>query len=71
MGTYEAGKEARRVRATLATSIPEPVVRSVGLGCSDPAAVDPAGWSGPDDLVVAEAGEDLCRLVTPGGPSPR
>ncbi|MHB1535030.1 MAG: lactate racemase domain-containing protein [Acidimicrobiales bacterium] len=63
-GTYdpEAG-ERHRVTVTLATSIPEDVVRSVNLDYLDPATVDPQAWvSDPDTLVVRDAGEDLYRL---------
>jgi hypothetical protein len=63
-GTYDAEHgERRRVRVTLATGIPEKVVRRVNLGYLDPAAVDIAGWEAdPTALVVKDAGEVLYRL---------
>ncbi len=48
---------------TLATSIPESVVRSVNLDYLDPNDIDPAAWTtDPDTLVVQDAGEDLYLL---------
>ncbi len=63
-GTYDpASGEHPRVTVTLATGIPEDVVRAVNLDYLDPAAVDPQQWaSDPDTLVVPDAGEDLYRL---------
>jgi nickel-dependent lactate racemase len=63
-GTYDAVQGERfRVTVTLATGIPEEVVRSVNLDYLDPAAVDPAAWAAePDTLIVPNAGEDLYRL---------
>ena len=63
-GTYDPlDGEHLRVRVTLATGIPEDVVRSVNLNYLDPAEVDPATWAAdPDTLVVPDAGEDLYRL---------
>jgi nickel-dependent lactate racemase len=63
-GTYdpETG-EHLRVTVTLATGIPEHVVRSANLDYLDPAAVNQQAWeSDPDTLVVPDAGEDLFRL---------
>jgi nickel-dependent lactate racemase len=63
-GTYdpETG-EHQRVRVTLATGIPEAIVRRVNLGYLAPEAVDPAGWASvPGTLVVPDAGEVLYRL---------
>jgi len=63
-GTYdpETGEQLR-VTVTLATGIPEDVVRSVNLDYLDPADIDPATWAAdPDTLVVPDAGEDLYRL---------
>ncbi len=73
-GTYdeEAG-ERLRVTVTLASGIPEEVVRAANLDYLDPATIDPAAWEGrPNTLVVAEAGEDLYRLrpTGTGDPSP-
>ncbi len=64
-GTYDpATGEHPRVTVTLATGIPEDVVRAVNLDYLDPAAVDPKQWaSDPDTLVVPDAGEDLYRLT--------
>ena len=48
---------------TLATGIPEDVVRRANLGYLAPDAVDPEGWlADPDALVVPDAGEVLYRL---------
>jgi nickel-dependent lactate racemase len=63
-GTYDpvAGENVR-VTVTLATGIPEDVVRSVNLGYLSPDDVDPTAWAAdPGTLVVADAGEDLYRL---------
>lgn len=67
-GTWDAvNGERARVKVTLATGIPEDVVRSVGLDYLDPDTVDPVVWpDSPDTLVVAEAGEDLYRLRATG-----
>ncbi|HEX3825397.1 MAG TPA: lactate racemase domain-containing protein [Mycobacteriales bacterium] len=64
VGTYDPqyGEQAR-VTVTLATGIPEAIVRSVNLDYLDPAEIDIAAWeSAPDTLVVPNAGEDLYRL---------
>jgi nickel-dependent lactate racemase len=63
-GTWdEVGGERDRVTVTLATGIPEDVVRSINLDYLDPAEVDRAAWAAdPDTLVVPDAGEDLYRL---------
>jgi nickel-dependent lactate racemase len=63
-GTYDpVDGERLRVRVTLATGIPEEVVRSVSLGYLSPGEVDPAAWArDPGTLVVRDAGEDLFRL---------
>ncbi|MDN5913679.1 MAG: lactate racemase domain-containing protein [Pseudonocardia sp.] len=63
-GTYDAEHGERcRVRVTLATGIPEQVVRAANLSYLDPAAVDlDAERADPDTLVVAQAGEVLYRL---------
>jgi hypothetical protein len=51
------------VTVTLATGIPEAVVRSVNLDYLDPASVDVADFDAdPDTLVVPDAGEVLYRL---------
>jgi hypothetical protein len=48
---------------TLATGIPEDVVRSVGLGYLDPARVNLQDYQAdPDTLYVEKAGEILYRL---------
>jgi hypothetical protein len=52
---------------TLATGIPEEVVRSVNLNYLDPAEVDIAAYEAdPDTFVEPHAGEVLYRL-RPGG----
>ena len=51
---------------TLATGIPEDVVRAVNLDYLDPAEVDVEAWAAdPGTLVVRDAGEVLHRLRTP------
>ncbi|MFI1582974.1 lactate racemase domain-containing protein [Embleya sp. NPDC020630] len=63
-GTYdEEHGERCRLTVTLATGIPEDVVRGANLGHLDPAAVDFAALAAdPDTLVVPQAGEILHRL---------
>ncbi|MGE5763608.1 MAG: lactate racemase domain-containing protein [Mycobacterium leprae] len=63
-GTYdEVRGERHRVTVTLATGIPEDVVRSINLDYLDPSEVDVDAWGAdPDTLVVPQAGEDLFRL---------
>ena len=63
-GTYDpVDGERLRVTVTLATGIPEDVVRAINLDYLDPAEVDPDGWADdPDTLVVPRAGEVLYRL---------
>jgi len=63
-GTYDAENGERcRVTVTLATGIPEDVVRAINLDYLDPAEVDIEAWSAdPDTLVVPKAGEVLFRL---------
>jgi nickel-dependent lactate racemase len=63
-GTYDpVGGEHQRVRVTLATGIPEDVVRNANLGHLAPATVDlDALRADPDTLVVPDAGEVLFRL---------
>ena len=59
-GTYDPVEgERQRVKVTLATGIPEDVVRAANLGWLDPADVDLAD---PDAFVVPDAGEVLFRL---------
>ena len=66
-GTWSAEDgERNRVTVTLATGIPEEVVRSVNLNYLDPAAVDIAAYEAdPDTFVEPHAGEVLYRLGTP------
>ncbi len=67
-GTYDAatGVERPRLRVTLATGIPEDVVRAANLEYLDPAAVDLAAAADDEDtLLVPEAGEVLFRLARP------
>jgi lactate racemase len=63
-GTYDrATGEHQRVHVTLATGIPEAVVRHANLGYVAPDTVDLAGWlAEPGALVVPDAGEVLYRL---------
>jgi nickel-dependent lactate racemase len=59
--------ERNRVTVTLATGIPEDIVRSVNLNYLDPATVDIAACEAdPDTFVEPHAGEVLYRL-RPGG----
>ena len=63
-GTYDpVAGERSRVQVTLATGIPEAVVRRAGLGHLDPGAVHRAYYEAdPAALVAPEAGEVLHRL---------
>jgi nickel-dependent lactate racemase len=63
-GTWDAEHGERgRVTVTLATGIPEDVVRSINLDYLDPASVDIAAFEAdPDTLVLPQAGEVLYRL---------
>jgi lactate racemase len=63
-GTWDAEQgERNRVTVTLATGIPEEVVRAVNLNYLDPASVDIAAYQAdPDTFVVPHAGEVLYRL---------
>lgn len=55
--------ERNRVTVTLATGIPEDVVRSVSLSYRDPATLDRAAYEAdPDTFVEPHAGEVLYRL---------
>jgi hypothetical protein len=57
--------ERGRVTVTLATGIPEDIVRAANLDYLDPATVDIAAYEAdPDVLVVHQAGEVLHRLRT-------
>ena len=63
-GTYddEIGERCRLV-VTLATGIPEEVVRAANLNYLDPESVDFAALeTDPETLVVPQAGEVLFRL---------
>lgn len=63
-GTWDPEHGERgRVTVTLATGIPEDVVRAVNLDHLDPTQVDFEAWErDPDALVVHDAGEVLHRL---------
>ena len=71
-GTYDPiDGERQRVRVTLATGIPEDVVRQANLGHVDPAEVDlAAAEADPETLVVHDAGEVLYRLRPQNGVLP-
>jgi lactate racemase len=59
----ETTGEVGRVTVTLATGIPEDVVRAANLNYLDPVSVDVAAYeSDPETLVVPDAGEVLFRL---------
>ncbi len=66
-GTWSAENgERNRVTVTLATGIPEEVVRSVNLNYLNPADVDIAAYQAdPDTFVEPHAGEVLYRLGSP------
>ena len=70
-GTWDPERgEQNRVTVTLATGIPEDVVRSVNLNYLDPASLEIAAYEAdPDTFVEPHAGEVLYRL-RPGHPSP-
>ena len=70
-GTWDPEHGERNgVTATLATGIPEGVVRSVNLNYLDPTTVEIAAYEAdPDTFVEPHAGEVLCRLGTQG-PAP-
>ncbi len=72
-GSYDQSTgEHLRVTVTLATSIPEDIVRSVSLDYLSPDAVDQRAWAAdPGTLVVPEAGERLYRLAARGDPAKR
>jgi nickel-dependent lactate racemase len=63
-GTYDdIDGERSRVTVTLATGLPERVVRAVNLDYLNPDEVDASEWAAdPHTLVVPNAGEDLYRL---------
>jgi nickel-dependent lactate racemase len=65
VGTYDrVHGERERVRVTLATGIPESVVRRANLAYLDPAGIDLDDWQNdPLALVVPDAGEVLYRLA--------
>ena len=63
-GTWDpVNGERDRVTVTLATGIPEEVVRAANLDYLDPASVDLVAYEAdPDTLVIPQAGEILFRL---------
>jgi nickel-dependent lactate racemase len=67
-GTWDPDHGERdRVTVTLATGIPEEIVRSVNLNYLDPDTVDIAAYEAdPDTFVEPHAGEVLYRLRSPG-----
>ena len=66
-GTWDPERgERNRVTVTLATGIPEEVVRRINLHYLDPATVDVAAYAAdPDTFVEPHAGEVLYRLRPP------
>jgi nickel-dependent lactate racemase len=67
LGTYDVatGREAPRIRVTLATGIPRERCERINLGYLDPRSVDPATWgatAGGGSIVVNPAGEQLYRI---------
>ena len=72
-GSWDAENGERlRVTVTLATGIPEDVVRSVNLNYLDPAEVDVGAYQAdPDTFVEPHAGEVLYRLRPGGGSAGR
>jgi len=64
-GTWDpVDGERCRVRVTLATAIPEPVVRAANLSYRDPASLDIEALADePETLLVPNAGEVLYRLA--------
>jgi lactate racemase len=67
-GTWDPERgEQNRVTVTLATGIPEEVVRAVSLNYRDPASIDVAEYEAdPDTFVEPHAGEVLYRLASGG-----
>lgn len=65
-GTYDKENGERcRLTVTLATAIPEAVVRGANLNYADPAGLDLEAYEAdPDTMVVPHAGEILYRLRT-------
>jgi len=63
-GTYDPVQGERcRVDVTLATGVPEHIVRGANLGYLDPATLDLSAYDNdPDTFVVPNAGEILFRL---------
>jgi nickel-dependent lactate racemase len=62
-GTYDPVQGERlRVTVTLATGIPEAVVRAANLDYLDPASISPDAPPSPGTFVVPQAGEVLFRL---------
>lgn len=70
LGTVENGVEKKRIRVTLATSIPKERCAALSLGYRDPATIDVESLMGREDegiLVVPYAGETLFRLESERG----
>ena len=70
LGAIENGVEKKRIRVTLATSIPKERCESLSLGYRDPATIDVESLMGREDegiLVVPYAGETLFRLESERG----
>jgi len=64
-GTYADGVEHARIRVSFASQIARETCEAAGIGCVDPATIDPAEWRGREDegiLFVERAGEMLYRI---------
>jgi nickel-dependent lactate racemase len=65
IGTYEDGRESRRIRVTLATQLPPAECAALNLGYRAPDSLRPAEYEGREDdgaLWVPRAGERLFHL---------
>ncbi len=65
-GTFENGIENCRVQVTIASQIPEKVLKQINLGYRDPASINIEDYANREDegiLLVRKAGEQLYRLA--------